>query len=80
MQKKISKFSLTLSNVDDHAAGKYRCLVTNRLGSIQNDFQLLIRGKYPMLQVLYFCQNDSTLPHRRIDLLATISGESSNQN
>jgi hypothetical protein len=25
-------------------AGKYRCVGKNRLGTIQNDFQLLIRG------------------------------------
>jgi hypothetical protein len=25
-------------------AGKYRCIGKNRLGTIQNDFQLLIRG------------------------------------
>ena len=35
---------LTLHNVDDRMAGKYRCIGKNRLGTIQNDFQLLIRG------------------------------------
>ncbi|CAM4769013.1 unnamed protein product [Rotaria magnacalcarata] len=34
----------TLQNVDDSMAGKYRCVGKNRLGFIQNDFQLLIRG------------------------------------
>ena len=35
---------LTLHNVDDRVAGKYRCIGKNQLGTIQNDFQLLIRG------------------------------------
>jgi hypothetical protein len=30
--------------VDDRVAGKYRCIGKNRLGTIQNDFQLLMRG------------------------------------
>ncbi len=36
--------SFTLQNVDDRMAGKYRCIGKNRLGLIQNEFQLLIRG------------------------------------
>ena len=36
---------LTLRNVDDRMAGKYRCSAKNRLGSVQSDFQLLIRGR-----------------------------------
>ncbi|CAF0758019.1 unnamed protein product [Adineta steineri] len=34
----------TLENVDDNSAGKYRCIGKNRLGSIENEFQLFIRG------------------------------------
>ncbi|CAF4632820.1 unnamed protein product, partial [Rotaria socialis] len=37
------RYSFTLQNVDDSMAGKYRCVGKNRLGFIQNDFQLLIR-------------------------------------
>lgn len=36
---------LTIPNVDDRAAGKYRCVGENRLGRIHSDFQLLIRGR-----------------------------------
>lgn len=36
---------LILHNVDDRMAGNYRCSAKNRLGSLQSDFQLLIRGK-----------------------------------
>jgi hypothetical protein len=36
--------SFTLENVDDSMAGKYRCIGKNRLGLIQSEFQLLIRG------------------------------------
>jgi hypothetical protein len=34
----------TLQNVDDRSAGKYKCIGENRLGSIENEFQLLIHG------------------------------------
>jgi len=37
--------SLKLDNIDDQSAGKYRCVGKNRLGSIENEFQLLIQGK-----------------------------------
>ncbi|CAF0863046.1 unnamed protein product [Rotaria sordida] len=40
----VDSQQLTLYNVDDRMAGKYRCMGKNRLGTIQNDFQLLIRG------------------------------------
>ena len=38
------RYSFILENVDDRMAGKYRCIGKNRLGTIQNEFQLLIRG------------------------------------
>ena len=38
-------FSLVLRNVDDQMAGSYRCIGKNRLGLIQNEFQLFIRGE-----------------------------------
>lgn len=62
---------LTLNNVDDRVAGKYRCIAKNQLGTIQNDFQLLIRGtknKIYMYTVVYVI-----LVYRRFDILATIS-------
>lgn len=37
-------YSFTLTNVDDRSAGQYKCIGKNRLGSIQNEFQLFIRG------------------------------------
>jgi len=40
----FSHYSYTLENVDDRMAGRYRCIGKNRLGMIQNEFQLLIRG------------------------------------
>jgi hypothetical protein len=40
----FSHYSYTLENVDDHMAGRYKCIGKNRLGLIQNEFQLLIRG------------------------------------
>ena len=41
--------SLTLQNVDDRMAGRYKCLAQNRLGSVENEFQLLIRGQSELL-------------------------------
>ena len=38
-------FSLVLRNVDDQMAGSYQCIGKNRLGLIQNEFQLFIRGE-----------------------------------
>ncbi|CAF1921728.1 unnamed protein product [Rotaria magnacalcarata] len=54
----------TLRNVDDRMAGKYRCVGKNRLGTIQNDFQLLIRGsiywrRFPESQTVKI--NDSVI-------------------
>ncbi|CAF4434309.1 unnamed protein product, partial [Rotaria sp. Silwood2] len=40
----VNSQQLTLHNVDDRMAGKYRCIGKNRLGTIQYDFQLFIRG------------------------------------
>ncbi|CAF1283707.1 unnamed protein product [Rotaria sordida] len=40
----VNSQDFTLHNVNDSMAGKYRCVGKNRLGSIQNEFQLLIRG------------------------------------
>lgn len=36
---------LVLQHVDDRMAGSYRCIGKNRLGLVQNEFQLLIRGE-----------------------------------
>ncbi|CAF0748074.1 unnamed protein product [Adineta steineri] len=40
----INNQQYTIHNVDDRMAGKYRCIGKNRLATVQNDFQLLIRG------------------------------------
>jgi hypothetical protein len=55
-------------------AGKYRCLGKNRLGTIQNDFQLLIKGsiywrRFPESQtvkindnIILKCEGESSEP------------------
>ncbi|UJR23619.1 hypothetical protein I4U23_026605 [Adineta vaga] len=65
---------LTLQNVDDRMVGHYRCMGENRLGIIQHDFQLLIRGsiywrQFPQSQTVKIneslilkCEGESSEP------------------
>ncbi|CAF2619752.1 unnamed protein product [Rotaria sp. Silwood2] len=67
----VNSQQLTLHNVDDRMAGKYRCIGKNRLGTIQYDFQLFIRGsiywrRFPESQSVKI--NDSLIVKLKDDL------------
>ncbi|CAF1658466.1 unnamed protein product, partial [Adineta ricciae] len=65
---------LTMHNIDDRMAGHYRCRGENRLGVVQHDFQLLIRGsiywrRFPQSQTVKIneslilkCEGESSEP------------------